>query len=108
LGLELLDFLQPKCSVHSSSHYFNVTIALQNLRNQLAHERGIIYHQHPDLLTHAVAPMALRIRASREITLAIFKIRTTVPSPRIEAPLTISVATRWSSRALMTSSSSPI
>ena len=55
---------------------------------------------------HAMAPSGIA-RERRESTAGTFKINTTVPSPRIEAPLTRSLATISFGRALMTSSSSP-
>src|ERR1700674_164221 len=48
-----------------------------------------------------------RPRVKRSIRAIMFRMRTTLPSPRIEAPLTRSVVIDWSSSPLMTSSSSP-
>src|SRR4029077_12158089 len=48
-----------------------------------------------------------RPRVKRSIRAIMFRMRTTLPSPRIDAPLTRSVVIDWSSSALMTSSSSP-
>ena len=48
-----------------------------------------------------------RPRVKRSISAIMLRIRTTRPSPRIEAPLTRSVVIDWSSSALMTNSSSP-
>ena len=48
-----------------------------------------------------------RTRESRDSTAGTFRMRTTVPSPRIEAPLTRSLETMSLGSALMTSSSSP-
>src|SRR5438105_1923207 len=97
---QLLDLLQPERAIHGRAHYFDGFIALQNLRNQLAHERGIIYHQNSHLFAHAVAPFlmtaadAARALPSLDTTAEMFRIKTTVPSPRMEAPLTRSVATK--------------
>src|SRR5262249_16889931 len=105
--LEVFDFFEPKRSVHSCAYNLDVAVPRQNLRNQFAHQSRIIHHQNPDPRTHAVAPIVTCARPSLATTLAMLRISTTVPSPRMEAPLTRSVATRWSSRALITSSSSP-
>src|SRR5260370_31279933 len=48
-----------------------------------------------------------RPRVKRSIRAIMFRMRTTLPSPRIDAPLTRSVVVDWSSSALMTNSSSP-
>ena len=48
-----------------------------------------------------------RVRATCSTTAGRFRISTTRPSPRIEAPETRSVGNVWSSKALITNSSSP-
>ena len=105
--VQLVDFLQPDGAIHGGADDFDGRIALQHLRDQLAHQRRIVDHQHADFLAHAMAPTA-GIRERCETTAETFKIKTTVPSPRIEAPLTIGEVISSSSSALMTSSSSPI
>src|SRR5262249_58900591 len=106
IRLQLFDFRQGKCAVHRSADNFNTGIAGQNNRNQFPHQRGIINNEHTDAFAHAIAPSGLA-RERRERTAGTFRIRTTVPSPRMDAPLTRSLATNSPGRALMTSSSSP-
>src|SRR5439155_22652875 len=74
--------------------------------DQLPHEGGVIDDENSDALAHAIAPSGVA-RESRERTAETFKMRTTVPSPRMEAPLTRSLETISPGRALITSSSSP-
>src|SRR5581483_1840012 len=105
-------------------------IGSEHLRDQLAHECRVVGDQNADFL-HAWPPtggvIASRMRSvcvssSPEVALPIscgracatcsttaerFRISTTRPSPRMEAPETRSVENVWSSSALMTNSSSP-
>ena len=85
--VQLLDLSQADHAVHGRADDFDGWVALQHLRNQLAHERGIVHDEHADFFAHAVAPTA-GIRERCETTAGTFRISTTVPSPRIEAPLT--------------------
>src|SRR5271170_6466760 len=113
---KLLNLAQSDQAVHSCAHDLDGGIAEQCLGDQLAHQRRIIDHEHADLFiyarvipagaAHAVAPSG-NVRERCEIKAGTFRINTTVPSPRMEAPLTSGDATRRSSSALMTSSSSP-
>src|SRR5215471_17335308 len=103
---QLFDLLQREGPVHGGSDHFDLRIAHQDTGDQLPHQRGIVHHQDSDAVLHAMAPSGVA-RERRERTAGTFKIRTTVPSPRIEAPLTRSLATMSAGRALMTSSSSP-
>src|SRR5256885_12118941 len=110
--LELVNLAQCKAAINSGADDFDGLIALQDLRDHLAHERGVIYHQHADFFAHAVAPLSRGEALAGALpslltTAAMFRMRTTLPSPRIEAPLTRSVATNWSSKALITNPSSP-
>src|SRR5216684_1509888 len=89
------DLTKHEGPIHGCAYDFNVLITLQNLREQLAHERGIVYDQHSYFfVAHAVAPFfpeyspIPRSLPSLEITAAMFSTRTTVPSPKMEAPLT--------------------
>src|SRR5580704_13063755 len=105
MRMQLSDFFQSECAVHCSAHYFNLRIASEDLRNHLAHQRRIIDDENSDALAHAVAPSgAFDIF---EMTVATLRIKTTVPSPRIDAPLTRSEAAVLSSSAFITNSSSP-
>src|SRR5882757_8394336 len=80
---QLLNLSQRKSSVHGRAHYFNGSIARQNGGNELAHQRGVVDHQNFYALAHAVAPRG-RALANRATTAGTFRIRTTVPSPRME------------------------
>ena len=46
LGLQLFDFSEAEISVHGGAHHLDRTVGLQNLWNQLPHERGIVHHQY--------------------------------------------------------------
>src|SRR5580700_6267527 len=137
VGFEFFDLLQAEGSVHRRAHDFNRRIGFEDLRDELAHERGIIHDEHAYLFNvcvhagiHAWPPAAPRasrarsswlsrspqlarpaasgrVRAACSTTERRFRINTTFPSPRIEAPFTRSVEKVWSSKALITSSSSP-
>src|SRR6266481_8012900 len=104
--LEFSDLAQGEGAVHGGADDLDVRIALEDHGNQLPHESGIVDDQDSDAFFHAIAPRG-RDRDSRERIAGTLRIRTTVPSPRIEAPLTRSLATISPGRALMTSSSSP-
>src|SRR5713226_1393732 len=106
VGMELLDLLQREGAVHRRAHHFDGGIALQDRGNELPHQRGIIDDENADSLAHAIAPNGVA-RERRERTAGTFKIKTTVPSPRIEAPLTRSQEMISLGSALMTNSSSP-
>src|SRR5229473_1386113 len=106
VGMKLLDFLQREGAVHRRTHHFDGWVALENRGDELAHQCGIIDDEDADPLAHAIAPRGVA-RDSRERTAGTFKIKTTVPSPRIEAPLTRSLEMISLGSALMTSSSSP-
>ena len=84
---QFLDFLQADHAVHRRAHDFDRGIAQQGLRNELPHQRGIVHDEHADSFAHAVAPTA-GILERCETTAGTLRISTTVPSPRIEAPLT--------------------
>src|SRR5271157_4088031 len=106
IGMEFGDFAQGKSAIHGGADDLNIRVALKNNGDQFPHQRGIIDHQDSDAFLHAMAPKG-KERDSRVRMAGTFKMRTTVPSPRIEAPLTRSLATISPGRALMTSSSSP-
>src|ERR1700730_11570582 len=106
VGMKLLDFLQREGTVHRRAHHFDGRIAFENCGDELPHQCGIINDEDADPLAHAIAPNGVA-RDSRERTAGTFKIKTTVPSPRIEAPLTRSLEMTSLGSALMTSSSSP-
>src|SRR5258708_21773989 len=46
LRLEFLDLLQPEISIHGGADHLDGVVGSQNLRDELAHQRGIIYHEH--------------------------------------------------------------
>src|SRR6266478_3696813 len=106
IGLELFNFFQRECAVHGGTDNFDRRIARQDRGNQFPHESGIIDDEDSDAFAHAMAPSGLA-RERRERTAGTFRMRTTVPSPRMEAPLTRSLETISAGRALITSSSSP-
>src|SRR5215472_7297064 len=105
--MQFRDFLQPQQAVHRRPYDFDRRVTLQHMRNQFPHQGGIIHDQYADALFHPTTSSA-RFLVKCETTAGTFRIKTTVPSPRIEAPLTKSDDTRRSSNDLMTSSSSPI
>src|SRR5579859_3931598 len=125
LRLEFLNLLQTEVAVHGGADHVNRVVGFDNLRNQLAHERGIIDDQDADWrcchcitsgnlfwifragITGGAAALLPTGAVKRSTTAARFMISTTRPSPRIDAPLTKSVAMVWSSSDLITSSSSP-
>src|SRR5882724_13440548 len=106
IRLKLFNFFQSKCAVHRGSHDFNRGIARENRGNQFPHQRGIVDDQDSNTLCHAMAPSGFA-RERRDRTAGTFKIRTTVPSPRMDAPLTKSLEMISAGSALMTNSSSP-
>src|SRR6267143_311595 len=106
IGLELFNFFQCKSAVHGGADNFDGRFARKNRRDQFPHEGGIVDDENPDALAHAIAPSGVA-RARRERTAGTFRMRTTVPSPRIDAPLTKSLETISAGSAFMTSSSSP-
>src|SRR6267142_2633066 len=89
--VELFDLFQRKRAIHGCADHFNGGIPLQDGGDELA---------------HAIAPKGVA-RERRERTAGTFRISTTVPSPRIEAPLTRSLEIISVGSALITNSSSP-
>src|SRR5882724_3334559 len=106
VGTKFLNLFQRESTVHGRADDVNHRIARKNIGNQFPHQCGIIYHKNSNAFAHAIAPRGIA-RERRERTAGTFRINTTVPSPRIEAPLTRSLATISAGSALMTSSSSP-
>src|SRR5215469_8629725 len=126
LRAQVFDLLQPKVPIDRGAHHPNRVIGLENLRNDFPHQRRVIDDEHPNWFC-AHGPTSDNAReflwvckrrspegarsdcgaVKRSTTAGKFMINTTRPSPRMEAPLTRSVAMVWSSKALMTSSSSP-
>src|SRR4029077_11873015 len=108
VGAQLLDFFQSESAVHCRAHDFDGRIAGEHSGNQLPHQSGIINDKNADAaaLAHAIAPSGAT-RERRERMAGTLRMRTTVPSPRMEAPLTRSLETMSLGSALMTSSSSP-
>src|SRR5882762_2495670 len=106
IRLQLFNFLQSEGAVHGRADNFDRRFAREDRGDQLAHEGGVIDDENSDALAHAIAPSGVA-RERRERTAGTFRMRTTVPSPRMEAPLTRSLETISPGRALITSSSSP-
>src|SRR6266481_5728457 len=106
IRLQLFNLLQREGAVHGRAYHFDGRFAREDRGDKLPHESGVIHDENSDALAHAIAPSGVA-RESRERTAETFKIRTTVPSPRMEAPLTRSLETISPGRALITSSSSP-
>src|SRR6185437_5671577 len=90
---KVFDLLQPKSAVHCRSYNLNFTVPGKDLSNQLSHQCRIFHYQDSQFVTHAVAPTICNL-PSFATTLERFRISTTVPSPRMEARLTRSVATK--------------
>src|SRR5216683_549557 len=106
IRLQLFNFFQSECAVHGGANNFDGRFARENRGDQFPHKSGIINNEDSDAFTHAMAPRGVE-RTRRERTAGTFKIRTTVPSPSMEAPLTKSLETISPGRALITNSSSP-
>src|SRR5580704_4294650 len=106
IGMQLFDFLQSERAVHRRADNFDGGVAGEDCGNEFPHEGGIVDDENSDAGIHAIAPRGTA-RERRERTAGTFRMRTTVPSPRIDAPLTRSLETMSLGRALMTSSSSP-
>src|SRR6267154_106469 len=104
--VELFDFLQREGAIHSGADHFDGGIPLQDGGDELPHQRGIVDDKYSDALAHAIAPKGVA-RERRERTAGTLRISTTVPSPRMEAPLTRSLEIISVGSALITSSSSP-
>src|ERR1035437_5654763 len=102
----LFDCFQRERTVHGRANDFDRRIAGEDRRNKLAHQRRIINDENANPFAHAMAPRG-EVRFSRESTAGTLRMRTTVPSPRMEAPLTRSLEMISLGSALMTSSSSP-
>src|SRR5438477_7773984 len=106
IRLQLFNFLQSESAIHRCADNFDGRIARKYRRDPFAHERGITDDRDSDTFARAIAPSGVA-RESRERTAGTLRMRTTVPSPRMEAPLTKSLETISPGSALMTSSSSP-
>src|ERR1700730_10369147 len=104
--VKLFYFLQRERAIHGRPDHLDRRISFENRGNKLPHERGIVDDEDSDTLAHAIAPRGVE-RERRESTAGTFRISTTVPSPRMEAPLTRSLEMISPGNALMTSSSSP-
>src|SRR5258708_37167075 len=104
--VQLFDFLQRERAVHGRADDFDGRIPFEDRGNKLPHERGIVDNQDSDALAHAMAPRGVA-RERRDSTAGTFRISTTVPSPRMEAPLTRSLEMISAGSALVTTSSSP-
>src|SRR5215469_10367145 len=106
VGMEFFNLAKGERAIHGGANDLDVRIALEDQGNQLPHERGIVDDQYSHAVFHAMAPRG-RDRDRRERIAGTLRIRTTVPSPRMEAPLTRSLVTISPGNALITSSSSP-
>src|SRR5579863_7162120 len=65
LRLQFFDLLQSKVAVHCSANDLNGAVGRKNLWDELAHERGIIDHQHSYRSCHSCPPAALRTIPTR-------------------------------------------
>src|SRR6266403_2002923 len=104
--VKLFDLFQCERAIHGGPDHFDGGIPLQNGGDELPHQRGIIDDEYSDALAHAIAPKGVA-RERRERTAGTLRIKTTVPSPRMEAPLTRSLEIISVGSALITNSSSP-
>src|ERR1700730_11605042 len=84
IGMQLFDFLQSERAVHRRADNFDGRVAGEDRGNELPHEGGIVDDENPDAGAHAVAPRGTA-RDRRERTAGTFRMRTTVPSPRMDA-----------------------
>src|SRR5579863_10366610 len=87
VGMQFLDFLQREGTIHGGANDFDGGIAFEDGGNELPHQSGIIDDQDSDAGAHAMAPRGVA-RERRASTAGTLRMRTTVPSPRMEAPLT--------------------
>ncbi len=53
VGLQLFELAHPKAAIHGGTNHFDGAVAFQDLRNELAHERGVIHYQHAQFAVHA-------------------------------------------------------
>src|ERR1700675_3972910 len=106
IGIQLVDLFQRESAVHSCADNFDGRIAGEDRGNKLPHEGGIVDDENSDAGAQGMARRGTA-RERRERTAGTFRMRTTVPSPRMEAPLTRSLETMSLGKALMTNSSSP-
>src|SRR4029077_13691647 len=88
--VQLLDFLQRERAVHGRTNDLDRWISFEDRGNELPHERGIIDDQDSNTPAHAMAPRGVA-RERRDNTAGTLRISTTVPAPRMEAPLTRSL-----------------
>src|ERR1700677_2017636 len=106
VGPEFLDLLQSESAIHRGADDFDGRIAREDRGDELAHQRGVVHDEDADGVAHAIAPRGVA-RERRARTAGTLRISTTVPSPKMEAPLTKSLETISEGSALMTNSSSP-
>src|SRR5271169_2849773 len=106
VGMQLFNFFQGESAVHGRANDFDGGVASKDRGNEFPHEGGIVDDENSDAGAHAIAPKGTA-RERRERTAGTLRMRTTVPSPRMEAPLTRSLVMMSLGRALMTNSSSP-
>src|SRR5256885_12277080 len=106
IGLQLFNFFQCESAIHGGADNFDGRIAREDRGDQFPHESGVIDDENADTFAHAIAPSGVP-REVRDRTAGTLRMRTTVPSPRKEAPLTRSLETISAGSALITSSSSP-
>src|SRR6185437_7883894 len=58
MRLQLGDFFQAEGAVHGGADDFDGAVALEDLRNELPHESGIVDDENANRLAHAMAPSA--------------------------------------------------
>src|SRR5258708_37517202 len=106
IGLQLFNFFQCETAVHGGADNFDGRVAREDGGDEFPHESGIIDDGNTDTFAHAIAPSGVAREKPPRVPRTL-SLRTTVPSPRMEAPLTRSLETISPGRALITSSSSP-
>ncbi len=85
-------FLQAEIAVHGGADDFDGTVGLQNLRNQLPHERGIVHHQYAHRAHERTSAGASRTSSLRSACES--SIPETMPSPCLRASLAVTIHNR--------------
>src|SRR4051794_20562200 len=101
VGLQVRDLFQRKCAVHRRSYNLDRALAFNQLRDQLPHKRGVVDNENSNWLLHTAAPTpvardndgngalaGILTLATRSNSAGVLRMRTTAPSPMMDAPLT--------------------